>query len=92
MQYGFTPGPIVLGIILGPIAETNFLQSQMLAQAGDGMLRYMFGGWLNILLVSLCLLSVAYSLYASWQARKTRQRATPDHRVQVHPEANHDAH
>ncbi|MBY5941638.1 tripartite tricarboxylate transporter permease [Halomonas sp. DP5N14-9] len=92
MQYGFTPGPIVLGIILGPIAETNFLQSQMLAQAGDGMLRYMFGGWLNILLVSLCLLSVAYSLYASWQARKTRQHATPDHRVQVHPEANHDAH
>ena len=35
-KYGFTAAPLVLGLILGPIAEANFIQGSMMAGAGDG--------------------------------------------------------
>jgi putative tricarboxylic transport membrane protein len=69
-KIGFSPSPVVLGIILGPIAETNFLQGQIIAQVGDGMFVYFFAGALNISLVAIVLLSVVYSIYSELQSKK----------------------
>ncbi len=70
-KIGFSPSPVVLGIILGPIAETNFLQGQIIAEVGDGMVPYFFGGALNITLVAIVLLSIFYSVYSE---RKTKRK------------------
>ncbi len=72
MNFGFTPAPVVLGIILGPIAETNFLEGSLIAESRDGALAYFCTGAINLILISLCLLSVGYSVYI--EIRKMRKR------------------
>ena len=67
---GFGPAPVVLGIILGPIAEDNFLQGKIIAEAGDGLLNYFFTGPINITLILVTIGSVVYSAYANHRANK----------------------
>jgi putative tricarboxylic transport membrane protein len=71
-KYGFGPAPVVLGIILGPIAEDNFLQGKLIGEAGDGVANYFFTGTINIILILATVGSIAYSVYAS---RKMKQLA-----------------
>ena len=72
-KYGFSSGPLVLGIVLGPIAEQNFVYGYAIATAGDGALPYFFNGAMNITLISLILLSVIGSVALEI---KTRRRKT----------------
>ena len=64
-KFGFSAAPLVLGLILGPIAEANFVQGSMIANAQNGPLPYFFFGTLNILLIVLVVLSVAYSFWTN---------------------------
>lgn len=57
-KYGFSAGPLVLGVVLGPIAESNFVEGRIIAEAGDGVLPYFFGGGLNWILLALIAASV----------------------------------
>ncbi|WP_104205092.1 tripartite tricarboxylate transporter permease [Billgrantia saliphila] len=83
MRFGFGPGPVVLGIILGPIAETNFLQGQMLGQAMDGTFQYFFTGGINIFLVALCVLSIGYSIVAEFKVRSRQRGQSSGRTVEV---------
>lgn len=69
-KYGFGAGPLVLGIVLGPIAEENFVYGRTIAQAGDGVFPYFFGGALNIVLMSLIVVSIAGSVILEMKARR----------------------
>ena len=71
-KIGLSAGPMVLGIILGPIAETNWEQGKMIADATNGILPYFFTGALNIVLISICCISVAYSIVASALVKKKK--------------------
>jgi putative tricarboxylic transport membrane protein len=62
-KYGFSAAPLVLGLILGPIAESNYLQGSLIAGAGDGPVAYFLTGGLNIFLISVVVGSVAYSVW-----------------------------
>ena len=64
-KFGFGPAPMVLGIILGPIAENNFLQGKLIGEAGGDALAYFFSGGINITLILATLASIVYSVYAS---------------------------
>ena len=82
-KFGFTATPMVLGIILGPIAEANYIQGRIIAQVGDGMVSYFLTGPLNITLYVLCLASIAYSVFMEIRSGrqtalsgKTKQRKT----------------
>jgi putative tricarboxylic transport membrane protein len=75
MKVGFGPAPVVLGIILGPIAETNYQQGKLIAESGDGMLSYFFTGGINLLLVTLCVVSIVYSIYTEVRARAHAAKA-----------------
>lgn len=68
VRFGFSAAPLVLGLILGPIAEANFIQGSMIANAMDIPYSYFFGGTLNIFLVLLVVASVAYSFIANKNA------------------------
>ena len=69
-KFGFGPAPVVLGIILGPIAEDNFLQGKLISEAGDGMMNYFFTGTINIILILATIGSIAYSVYASHKMKQ----------------------
>ena len=76
-RYGFSAGPLVLGIVLGPIAEQNFVYGYTIATAGEataieGALPYFFGGVMNITLIILIILSVAGSVALEIKARRRR--------------------
>lgn len=61
-KVGFSAAPVVLGIILGPMAERNYLQGKIIAETGNGLFAYFFTGTYNVVLIVLCLISIAYSV------------------------------
>ncbi|MDR3361646.1 MAG: tripartite tricarboxylate transporter permease [Desulfovibrio sp.] len=71
---GFPSAPVVLGIILGPIAEENFLRGKMIAETDVGVFSYFFTGGISIFLIALSVLSLAWGLFA----RHTRRNALPE--------------
>lgn len=71
-KIGISPAPVVLGIILGPIAEMNYTQGKLIAEVGEGLARYFLTGPLNITLVGLCLASVGYSLFVELRSARRR--------------------
>ncbi len=73
-KFGFSASPLVLGIILGPIAESNFAQGTMIAEATDGMASYFLTGSVNVLVISLCVASIGYSIYTAIKDNQQRKR------------------
>jgi putative tricarboxylic transport membrane protein len=69
-KFGFSAAPVVLGIILGPIAEDNFLKGKLIAETDMGVLAYFFSGSMNIIIILLCAASIAYSIYGEVKAMK----------------------
>ncbi|MFD1157887.1 tripartite tricarboxylate transporter permease [Roseovarius aestuarii] len=61
-RFGFSAAPLVLGLILGPIAEANFIQGSMIANATDGLGSYFFSGGLNLILIAVVIASIIYSV------------------------------
>ena len=74
-KYGFSAAPIVLGIILGPIAEDNFSMGKMIADVSDGSLVYFMTGSINLVLIVVCLVSIGYSI---WVEVKQRRKVADD--------------
>lgn len=76
-RYGFTAAPLVLGLILGPIAETNFIQGSMIADATVGRVAYFLTGTLNLVLIAIIVVSVGYTLVMEMkQRRKSTKEVT----------------
>lgn len=74
-KFGFSAAPVVLGIILGPIAENNFLKGRMIAETNVGMFSYFFTGPMNIIIILLCAASLAFSIYGEIRAfKKAKER------------------
>jgi len=73
-RFGFSAAPLVLGLILGPIAENNFLQGSMIADATDGRVAYFLTGTLNLVLIGLVIASIAFSFWTTMgpRARKAQ--------------------
>lgn len=73
-KFGFGPAPLVLGIILGPIAEDNFLQGKLIGESRDGVFDYFTSGPINLTLIALCVASIAYSVYSSKKQKQAGGR------------------
>ncbi len=69
-RFGFSAAPLVLGLILGPIAEANFIQGSMIANATVGIGPYFFSGTLNLFLIAVVIASV---LYSAWMEVRNRR-------------------
>ena len=70
-KFGISAAPIVLGMILGPIAETNYVQGKLIAEVGEGMTTYFLTGPLNIILIGLCVMSFGYSLFSELRGNRS---------------------
>ncbi|MFK7761732.1 MAG: tripartite tricarboxylate transporter permease [Roseobacter sp.] len=69
-RFGFSAAPLVLGLILGPIAEANFIQGAMIANATDGVVSYFFSGGLNLFLIIIVIASILYSIWMELRSRR----------------------
>jgi putative tricarboxylic transport membrane protein len=71
-KVGFSPAPVVLGIILGSIAEDNYLKGKMIADTDVGMFTYFFTGSINVIIILLCAASIGYSIFSEIRAHRKR--------------------
>ena len=69
-KLGFSAAPIVLGIMLGPIAEANFITAKLIADTQDGILMYLINGPINQVMIAICFLSIFYGLYGEIKKKK----------------------
>ncbi len=69
-RFGFSATPLVLGLILGPIAEGNFVEGALIANAVSSIFEYFFLGTLNIVLIAICVASILYSVWSEIGMRK----------------------
>ncbi len=68
-RWGYSAAPLVLGLILGPIAEGNFVEGATIAAAQNGVFEYFLRGTMNKVLIALALASIAYAV---WISRRTQ--------------------
>ena len=72
-RYGFSPSPIVLGLILGRIAEQGFVQAWTIGAATDELWKMFFGRPISLAIIAFILLSLFYPLIRSrWSKMKRR--------------------
>ncbi len=64
-RYGFSASPIVLGLILGRIAEQGFVQAWTIGAATDELWKMFFGRPISLAIISFILLSLFYPLIRS---------------------------
>ncbi|MGI9387466.1 MAG: tripartite tricarboxylate transporter permease [Methyloligellaceae bacterium] len=67
-RLGFHPGPIGLGLILGPIVEPSLVQAMYMSDA-TSIGKVFFSGTLNIILITVTVLSIAFVV---WTRRRDR--------------------
>jgi putative tricarboxylic transport membrane protein len=76
-KFGFSAAPLVLGLILGPIAEANFIQGSLIANATVGPWAYFLSGPLNMLLIALVVASIGYSFWSNMVRRPAETTKEP---------------
>jgi putative tricarboxylic transport membrane protein len=74
-QLGFHPGPIGLGVILGPIIEPALVQSLSIAQS-TSVLEVFFGRPLSIGLIVLILVSISWVTITRFKDSRDARRST----------------
>lgn len=69
-RYGFAPSPIVLGLVLGQIAEQGFVQSYLIGNATGDVMNMFFGRPISIGIILAAVLTLVYPLWAEWRAAR----------------------
>lgn len=72
LRFGFEPSPIVLGLILGPIAEQGFVQGYLIGTASGDVLGEFFGRPISIAILLFTLITLAAPF---WSERQEKLRA-----------------
>jgi len=73
-RLGFHPGPIGLGLILGPIIEPSLVQALYISDA-TSIGNVFFTGTVNIILITLTVLSIAFAMWSRFK-EWVRERAS----------------
>jgi putative tricarboxylic transport membrane protein len=75
-RVGYSPSPIVLGLILGRIAEQGFVQAWTIGAATDELAKMFFGRPISLAIIAFILISLFYPLVrARWIGARSKVRA-----------------
>lgn len=80
-KVGFHPGPVGLGLILGPIVEPALVQSLAISRASSWQ-QVFFTRPLSIVLIVMVLASIVWTAYTNYQQHKER-KLTPKAEVEA---------
>lgn len=69
-RFGFEPSPIVLGIILGPIAEQGFVQAYLIGNAQGDVVGMFFGRPISLAIMGFAILTLVYPWFTAWRRRR----------------------
>jgi putative tricarboxylic transport membrane protein len=69
-EIGFHPAPIALGLILGPIAETGFVQARLMGSALPWPYMKLFESPLSQMLIALSVLAIVWPMFTTWRQRR----------------------
>lgn len=70
-KFGFAASPIVLGLILGPIAEQGFVQGWTIGAATQNLFGMFFGRPISQAIIAFTLFSLLLPIYLEYRRRKT---------------------
>lgn len=77
-RLGFTASPIVLGLVLGQIAEQGFVQAYLIGSAQNNLLEMYFGRPISLTIVAVAAVTMLYPPLSAWlRARKSSSSAVP---------------
>lgn len=74
--YGFHPAALVLGLILGPMAEKGFRQSYILSQGN--LFEYFFTRPISLTLILLIVATIALPFILEWRNKRRRLPPQPE--------------
>ncbi len=74
-RFGFAASPIVLGLILGPIAEQGFVQSWTIGAATNNLAGVFFGRPISQAIVAFTMLTLLYPAFSTWKQRRKTAKA-----------------
>ena len=69
-KLNFHPGPIVLGMILGPFAENGLVQSMLLGKASGNIWALFFTRPISLVLITMSVISASWPFIAEWRNKK----------------------
>jgi len=72
-KLNFHPGPIVLGLILGPIAENGLVQSMLMGRAAGNIWAVFFSRPISIVLIVLSIISAFWPIVSERRKEKTKK-------------------
>lgn len=75
-RHGFQPSPIVLGLVLGAIAEQGFVQTWLIGNASNRLPEMFFNRPISIGIIAAALITLAFPIWADWKVRRRRQLDT----------------
>ncbi len=70
MKFGFSPAAVVLGLILGDIAENGFLLGARIGSATGSVASYFLTQPICLVVMALVALSIGFSLYLEYKEQK----------------------
>lgn len=73
-RFGFQASPIVLGLVLGKIAEQGFVQTWLIGSAQDATLQMFFGRPISMVIIACSVLALVYPF---WSAHKQKKAGKP---------------
>ena len=69
-RFGYPAAPMVLGLILGPLAEQGFVQAWMIGSAQEDLLGMFFGRPISLGIMAVALLTLLYPVYTRYRDKK----------------------
>jgi len=72
-RLGFSASPIVLGLILGAIAERGFVQGNLIGNARGSVMAEFFARPISLGIIFFIVLGLLWPLWSNYQARKAGQ-------------------
>lgn len=74
-RYGFQPSPIVLGLVLGSIAEQGFVQTYLIGNASGRLTEMFFMRPISVGIICAALLTLLFPIWSDWKGRRRAQLA-----------------
>lgn len=74
LKIGIQPGPVVLGLILGAIAEDGFTLSVLMSKAQGSLFATLVTRPISAFLIFMCILSIVSPIYMNMKKKKNLQK------------------